>query len=218
MSLKRGVLRIACLYLPNGNPPDTDKYPYKLKWMKRLAEYSSERLKTEEPFILAGDFNVIPAPEDVHNPAAWAGDALFLPQTRESFRALTGTRPHRRAARGHRRAEALHLLGLSGRRLAEEQRHPHRPPAAVAAGLRPPGGGRHRQACARLGKALRPRAGLGRSGPRDARLDANKKGADAAPGSSKSAADQSRRPCTQRSSIRPAMARSSSFARFSALV
>ncbi len=89
VSLKRGVLRIACLYLPNGNPPDTDKYPYKLKWMKRLAEYSLERLKTEEPFVLAGDFNVIPAPEDVHDPAAWAGDALFLPQTRDSFRALT---------------------------------------------------------------------------------------------------------------------------------
>ena len=41
VSLKRGVLRIACLYLPNGNPPDTEKYPYKLKWMKRLADYSS---------------------------------------------------------------------------------------------------------------------------------------------------------------------------------
>ena len=89
VSLKRGVLRVACLYLPNGNPPDTDKYPYKLKWMKRLADYSVEQLKTEEPFILAGDFNVIPAPEDVHNPAAWVNDALFLPQTRESFRALT---------------------------------------------------------------------------------------------------------------------------------
>jgi exodeoxyribonuclease-3 len=40
VSLKRGVLRVACLYLPNGNPPDTDKYPYKLKWMSRLLEYS----------------------------------------------------------------------------------------------------------------------------------------------------------------------------------
>jgi len=90
VSLKRGVLRVACLYLPNGNPPDTDKYPYKLKWMKRLAEYSAERLKTEEPFVLAGDFNVIPAAADVHDPAAWATDALFLPPTRDSFRALTG--------------------------------------------------------------------------------------------------------------------------------
>src|SRR5580698_9585210 len=73
--LKRGVLRIACLYLPNGNPPETAKYPYKLKWMSRLLEYSKQRLKTEEPLILAGDFNVIPMPEDVHNPAAWVTDA-----------------------------------------------------------------------------------------------------------------------------------------------
>jgi len=44
VTLKHGVLRIACLYLPNGNPPDTDKYPYKLKWMSRLLEYSRQRL------------------------------------------------------------------------------------------------------------------------------------------------------------------------------
>ena len=71
MPLKSGVLRLACLYLPNGNPVGTDKYPYKLKWMSRLLEYSKQRLKTEEPLILAGDFNVIPTPQDVHNPAAW---------------------------------------------------------------------------------------------------------------------------------------------------
>src|ERR1700721_1007137 len=70
--LKQGVLRVACLYLPNGNPPETEKYPYKLKWMSRLLEYSKERLKTEEPLILAGDFNVIPAARDVHNPAPCA--------------------------------------------------------------------------------------------------------------------------------------------------
>ncbi len=45
ITLKRGVLRIACLYLPNGNPPDSDKYPYKLKWMSRLLEYSRRQLK-----------------------------------------------------------------------------------------------------------------------------------------------------------------------------
>jgi len=38
---KQGVLRVACLYLPNGNPPETEKYPYKLKWMSRLLEYQS---------------------------------------------------------------------------------------------------------------------------------------------------------------------------------
>jgi exodeoxyribonuclease-3 len=90
VTLKRGVLRVACLYLPNGNPPDTDKYPYKLKWMSRLLEYSSQRLKAEEPLVLAGDFNVIPSAGDVHNPAAWVNDALFRTTTRESFQSLLG--------------------------------------------------------------------------------------------------------------------------------
>jgi exodeoxyribonuclease III len=88
VSLRRGVLRLACIYLPNGNPPTTDKYPYKLNWMKRLVDYSVEALKTEEPLIIAGDFNVIPAAADVHDPALWANDALFLPQTRERYQAL----------------------------------------------------------------------------------------------------------------------------------
>jgi exodeoxyribonuclease-3 len=48
----------------------------------------SERLTREEPLVVAGDFNVIPGPGDVHDPAAWLNDALYLPQTREKFRAL----------------------------------------------------------------------------------------------------------------------------------
>lgn len=86
--LKRGILRIGCLYLPNGNPPETEKYPYKLKWMSRLQAYARERLANEEPFVLAGDFNVIPDTRDVYDYRAWTGDALFLPQTRERFQAL----------------------------------------------------------------------------------------------------------------------------------
>jgi exodeoxyribonuclease-3 len=88
VTLKHGVLRIGCLYLPNGNPPETEKYPYKLKWMSRLHEYARERLANEETFVLAGDFNVIPDARDVYDPRAWAGDALFLPQTRERFQSL----------------------------------------------------------------------------------------------------------------------------------
>jgi len=89
VSTARGVVRVASIYLPNGNPPDTDKYSYKIKWMERLSHYARERLQLEEPLVLAGDYNVIPAAADVHNPAAWATDALFLPQTREKFRTLT---------------------------------------------------------------------------------------------------------------------------------
>jgi exodeoxyribonuclease-3 len=88
VSTAAGALRVASIYLPNGNPPNTDKYPYKIKWMKRLAHYAGERLKLEEPLILAGDYNVIPAENDVRNPELWVTDALFLPQTRASFRAL----------------------------------------------------------------------------------------------------------------------------------
>jgi exodeoxyribonuclease-3 len=89
VSTAHGALRVASIYLPNGNPPDTDKYSYKIKWMERLHKYALERLQLEEPLVLAGDYNVIPTPADVHDPAAWAKDALFLPQTREKFRALT---------------------------------------------------------------------------------------------------------------------------------
>ncbi len=88
ISTKGSSLRIATIYLPNGNPPDTDKYSYKIKWMNQLIRYAQERLALEEPLVLAGDFNVIPAAADARNPAAWAGDALFLPATRERFRAL----------------------------------------------------------------------------------------------------------------------------------
>ena len=56
--------------------------------MDRLLKYAHERLQLEEPLILAGDYNVIPTAADVHNPASWTADALFLPQTREKFRSL----------------------------------------------------------------------------------------------------------------------------------
>ena len=88
VSTARGVLRIASLYLPNGNPPETEKYSYKIGWMKRLSAYARERLSLEEPLILAGDYNVIPTGADARNPQAWINDALFLPRTRAEFRAL----------------------------------------------------------------------------------------------------------------------------------
>ncbi len=82
------ALRVASVYLPNGNPPDTEKYTYKIKWMDRLIRYVNERLELEEPLILAGDFNVIPGDADARNPQIWRGDALFLPKTRAKFNAL----------------------------------------------------------------------------------------------------------------------------------
>ena len=56
--------------------------------MERLSAFAADRLKLEEPLVLAGDFNVIPEPRDAADPAAWTGDALFLPRTRQAFRSL----------------------------------------------------------------------------------------------------------------------------------
>ena len=83
-----GIVRVASIYLPNGNPVGTEKYPYKLGWMERLAAHVRVLLALEEPLVLAGDYNVIPSARDVHDPELWAGDALFLPQTRARFQVL----------------------------------------------------------------------------------------------------------------------------------
>lgn len=81
-------VRVASLYLPNGNPVPGPKYDYKLAWMERLANRTADLMCTEEGFVLAGDYNVIPHARDVHAPAAWAEDALFRPQTRHAYQAL----------------------------------------------------------------------------------------------------------------------------------
>lgn len=81
-------VRVATIYLPNGNPVASEKYPYKLAWMKRLKARAAELLRTEGVVVLGGDYNVIPTDDDVHDPAAWVDDALFRPETRAAFREI----------------------------------------------------------------------------------------------------------------------------------
>jgi exodeoxyribonuclease III len=88
VSVPEGSLRVASIYLPNGNPPDTDKFVYKLAWMERLRRYASSLLKLEEPTLLCGDYNVIPEARDCYDPNVWAGDALFLPQSRAALQSI----------------------------------------------------------------------------------------------------------------------------------
>ena len=83
-----GAVRLCGLYLPNGNPAPGPKYDYKLAWMARMEARVAALLETEEPLVIAGDYNVIPQPEDAANPKAWAEDALFLPATRAAFRRI----------------------------------------------------------------------------------------------------------------------------------
>lgn len=84
----RGSVRIASIYLPNGNPIGTDKFQYKLAWMQRLESHTRTLLDGGEAFVLAGDFNVIAEPRDARTPAAWVEDALFQPQSRRALRSL----------------------------------------------------------------------------------------------------------------------------------
>ena len=87
-STESGQFRVCCIYLPNGNPVKTDKFTYKLGWMDRLIKFVEGRLAMEEPFILLGDFNIIPAPIDATFPDKWVGDALFRPESAERWRTL----------------------------------------------------------------------------------------------------------------------------------
>lgn len=93
VSTKRGAVRVASIYLPNGNPVgelpmESPKYTYKLDWMDRLRTHAIELLKHEEPLVLAGDYNVIPRPVDTHDPRGWWGDALFRQETLDAFHAI----------------------------------------------------------------------------------------------------------------------------------
>ena len=91
---KKGIVRVASIYLPNGNPTrdengkDSEKFRYKLKWMERLIAHTETLLKTEDVFVLGGDYNICPTDDDVYNPAGFADDALCRPESRGRFRRL----------------------------------------------------------------------------------------------------------------------------------
>ena len=80
-----GGLTIGCLYLPNGNPAPGPKFDYKLAWFERLHEYGKTLIASDAPFVMAGDYNVIPADLDVYAPERWRDDALFRPEVRKAY-------------------------------------------------------------------------------------------------------------------------------------
>ncbi len=81
-------IRVAAIYLPNGNPRPGEKYDYKLRWMERLAARAQELLKLEEAVVLAGDYNCIPRDEDCWDARVWAEDALAFSDTRAAYRRI----------------------------------------------------------------------------------------------------------------------------------
>lgn len=81
-------VRVASIYLPNGNPVPGPKFDYKLRWMDRLNRRAAELLALEIPVVLAGDYNVVPTDADISDPKMLDGDALIQPEARAAFRRL----------------------------------------------------------------------------------------------------------------------------------
>ena len=79
---------VGCLYLPNGNPAPGPKFDYKLAWFKRLLRHAKSLLKSGDPVVLAGDYNVMPTDLDVYAPGRWRDDALFRPEVRDAYHRL----------------------------------------------------------------------------------------------------------------------------------
>lgn len=80
-----GALRIASVYLPNGNPQPGPKFDYKLAWLERLIAHARTLIDAELDVVLAGDFNVVPTDTDIYNAWLWRFDAVLQPASREAF-------------------------------------------------------------------------------------------------------------------------------------
>ena len=85
LEVEQGGIHFINIYLPNGNPAGTEKYTYKLAWMDRLWLRLKTLREANTPFVIGGDFNIIPEDKDCFDPAVWQSDALFLPESRRKF-------------------------------------------------------------------------------------------------------------------------------------
>jgi exodeoxyribonuclease-3 len=83
-----GGLRVASVYLPNGNPVPSENFDYKLAWFQRLNAHAQTLIESGHDAVLCGDFNVVPTNEDIYNAGAWAFDAVLQPETRQAYRQL----------------------------------------------------------------------------------------------------------------------------------
>jgi exodeoxyribonuclease-3 len=83
-----GDIRVVCAYIPNGQAVDSDKYAYKLKWLKAITAWLAEELVKYPKLVLLGDYNIAPEDRDCHDPAAWLGQVLVSPPERAAFHRL----------------------------------------------------------------------------------------------------------------------------------
>jgi exodeoxyribonuclease-3 len=83
----RGI-RTVCVYIPNGQSVDSDKYQYKLEWLAALHEWLKQELAQHPKLALLGDYNIAPDERDVHDPKLWEGQVLFSAPEREALQGL----------------------------------------------------------------------------------------------------------------------------------
>lgn len=83
-----GGVRVVNVYVPNGERVGSEKYAYKLDWLRRLRDYLADELTRHRQLVVLGDFNIAPEPRDVHDPAVWEGQVLFSEPERQAFRDL----------------------------------------------------------------------------------------------------------------------------------
>ncbi len=88
LKFKKKNIQLINIYTPNGNPVDTDKYSYKLYWLDSFIKELKSISKKNENILIGGDFNIIPAAEDVHNPKGYEDDALFRLEIRKKLREI----------------------------------------------------------------------------------------------------------------------------------
>jgi exodeoxyribonuclease-3 len=80
-----GAIRVVCVYVPNGQAVGSDKYEYKLDWLRALRDWLKEEMAVYPRMVVAGDFNIAPEDRDVYDPAAWAGQILCSDAERAAF-------------------------------------------------------------------------------------------------------------------------------------
>jgi len=89
-----GALRVIGAYFPNGQAPGSDKFDYKMQWLRALRDWVREELAHHPRLLLMGDYNIAPEDRDVHDPVAWAGQIHCTPEERGHFQALLGLGLH----------------------------------------------------------------------------------------------------------------------------
>lgn len=83
-----GTVRIICVYIPNGESVDSEKYQYKLQWLAALKVWLQEELRQYPKLAILGDYNIAPEERDVHEPMLWENKVLFSQPERLAFRGL----------------------------------------------------------------------------------------------------------------------------------